>query len=88
MLPKQASECFHQGDITDDIYHLALSAKSWCSGLPAAAMRKIATTTMPEITVRDPAIQTLTVARNAIAPMVAMQGGNTFQANTVAREER
>jgi hypothetical protein len=44
--------------------------------VPAAAMRKIATTTMPEITVKDPAIQTLTVPRNAIAPMVAMQGGN------------
>ena len=37
--------------------------------------------TVPETMARDKAIQTLTVARKAIAPRVATQGGNTFQTN-------
>ena len=59
----------------------ALSAKSSCSGLPAAAMLNIATTMTPATTISPPAIGRLTVPISAIAAMVAMQGGNTFQTN-------
>ena len=60
----------------------ALSAKSSCSGLPAAARRNIAAT----MTARDhgqaePPYTDLTVPISAIAAIVAMHGGNTFQTN-------
>ena len=59
----------------------ALSAKSSCSGLPAAAKWNIATTMVPAITIRPPAIGRLTVPIRVIAAIVAMHGGNTFQTN-------
>ena len=59
----------------------ALSANSWCNGLPAAAMWKITTIMPQETTASKPAIHPFTVARNPIAPMVARHGGATFQTN-------
>ena len=59
----------------------ALSAKSWCSGLPAAARRNIAITMPPAMTISPAAIVTLTVPIRQIAAIVATQGGSTFQMN-------
>ncbi len=59
----------------------AFSAKSWCSGLPAAAMRNISTTTPPQITIIPTAIGTLTLDTYRIEPNAAAQGGITFHTN-------
>ena len=59
----------------------ALSAKSSCRGLPAAAKWNIAITMPPAITMRPAAIGRLTVAISAMAAIVATQGGSTFQTN-------
>ena len=59
----------------------ALSAKSSCSGFPAAARWNIAITMTPATTIRPAAIGRLTVPISAIAATVAMQGGSTFQTN-------
>ena len=59
----------------------ALSAKSSCSGLPAAASRNIASTIMAAISSSAIAIAPLTVPIRAIAATVARHGGSTFQTN-------
>jgi hypothetical protein len=59
----------------------ALSAKSWCSGRPAAAKRNMATTTIAATTISISAMGPLTVSTKAIAPTVAVHGGSTFQTN-------
>ena len=59
----------------------ALSAKSSCSGLPAAARWNIPITMAPATTISPAAICRLTVLMSAIAATVAMQGGSTFQTN-------
>src|SRR5262245_39704289 len=53
-------------------------ANSWCSGLPADAMRNITTMTATATSTRLHAIGTLTVATKTIDQAVAMQGGRTF----------
>src|SRR5262245_32581099 len=56
----------------------ACEANSWCSCLPAAALRNIMTMTSAATTIRQAAISQLTVATSAIDQTVAMQGGRTF----------
>ena len=65
----------------------ALSAKSSCSGFPAAAKRNMATTIPPAITISPADIGRLTVPIRAIAATVAMHGGNTFQMNIFSTEK-
>src|SRR5207249_5685779 len=59
----------------------ALSAKSSCNGLPAAARRNIAISIMVAMTINPADIARLTVPISSIAETVAMHGGNTFQTN-------
>ena len=60
----------------------ALSAKSWCSGRPAAARRNSATTITPATSHQDERHRRgSTVATNPIAVAVAAHGGSTFQTN-------
>ena len=59
----------------------ALSAKSSCSGLPAAARWNIAISMIPAMTISPADIARLTVPISRIAETVAMHGGNTFQTN-------
>ncbi len=59
----------------------ALSAKSSCSGLPAAARRNIAINMIPAMTISPADIARLTVPISSMAETVAMHGGNTFQTN-------
>src|SRR5258708_34718824 len=59
----------------------ALSAKASGRGFPAAAKWNIAINIPPATTIRPADIGRLTVPISAIAEIVAMHGGSTFQTN-------